>query len=349
MSTYRVAVIGAGGIARHHASYYAAHAETEVVAACDINPETLDGFCEQFSVPAKYADYRELLANEKPDIVSVCTWQDTHPQITIAAAEAGAKGVLCEKPMGVDLAGPEAAVRACEERGVKLVVHHQTRFGPPFVAARKAIAEGMIGEPLLFLAQCQAGLLNIGSHVVDIARYVFGDPKCLWVIGQAQRKTDRYERGVICEDLCQAVVGLDNGARIAIDIDLPDTQTKQNRSVVGTEGIMRFDGDGTHVLRSEKAGWETLPTEPQPGFLEEFIAWMEGGPESRCAGKHGLAEHEVLMALYESSLKRELISLPSAYKGFALGEMVEAGQMPPEGDAYDIRSEAALRIALGRG
>jgi hypothetical protein len=54
------------------------------------------------------------------------------------------------------------------------------------------------------------------------------------------------------------------------------------------------------------------------------------------------------MALYESSLKRELISLPSEYKGFALGEMVEQGQMQPEGDPHDIRSEAALRIALGQ-
>jgi predicted dehydrogenase len=345
MPTYRVAIIGTGGIARHHAGYYAAEERTEIVAGADIDPQRLEDFGEKFGVSARYADYRELLAKERPDIVSVCTWQDTHPAITIAAAEAGAKGVLCEKPMGVDLAGPEAAVRACQERGVTLVVHHQTRFVPAFVAARKAIAEGMIGEPLVFLARCQAGLLNIGSHVVDIARYVFGDPTCLWVIGQAERTTNRYERGVICEDLCQGVVGLDNGARIAIDIDLPDTATKQDRSVVGTEGMMRFDGEGTHVLRAGSSGWETLPAEPQPGFLQEFIEWMEGGPESRCAGKHGLAEHEVLMALYESSLERKLVRLPSEYKGFALGEMVADGSMPPEGEPYDIRSEAALRTA----
>ena len=346
MAPYRVAVVGAGGIARHHASYYAAEERTEIVAAADIDPQRLTEYCDQFSVPARYADYHDLLAKERPDIVSVCTWQDTHPAITLAAAEAGAKGVLCEKPMGVDLAGPEAAVRACDERGTTLVVHHQTRFGPAWVAARKAVAEGMVGEPRTFLAHCQAGLLNIGSHVVDIARYVLGDPKCLWVIGQAQRTTNRYERGVICEDLCQAIVGLDNGARIAIDVDLPDTAIKQDRSVIGTEGMMRFDGDGTRVLRAGWGEWELLPTEPQPGFLQEFLDWMEGGPESRCAGKHGLAEHEVLMALYESSMTRQLVSLPSPYKGFALGDMVADGSMPPEGEPYDIRSEAALKVAL---
>jgi predicted dehydrogenase len=349
MSQYRVAVVGTGGIARHHAGYYAAEQRTEIVAGADIDPKRLEEYCDEFSVPGRYTDYRGMLENERPDIVSVCTWQDTHPDITLAAAEAGAKGVLCEKPMGVDLGSVEAAVQACEERGTTLVVHHQTRFGPAWAAAREAVADGMIGEPQLFLAHCQAGLLNIGSHVVDIARYVLGDPRCEWVIGQAVRTTNRYERGVICEDLCQAIVGLSNGARIAIDVDLPDTATKQDRSVIGAEGMMRFDGEGTHVLRAGSSGWETLPTEPQPGFLQEFLDWMEGGPESRCAGKHGLAEHEVLCALYESSMKRQLVKLPSAYKGFALGEMVANGSMPPQGEPYDIRTDAALRIALARG
>ncbi|MGQ9733217.1 MAG: Gfo/Idh/MocA family protein, partial [Candidatus Zipacnadales bacterium] len=235
MLEYRVAIVGTGGIAQHHAAYYQAHPQTRIIAGVDINVERLKEFCAKYEVPAAYADYQEMLAREQPDIVSICTWQDTHPAITIAAAEAGVKGILCEKPMGVDLAGPEAAVRICQERGVTLVVHHQTRFAPPFVAARKAIAEGVIGQPQLFIGHCQAGLLNIGSHVVDIARYVFGDPRCLWVIGQAQRLTNRYERGVICEDLCQALVGLDNGARIAIDVDLPDTATKQKRIVIGSE------------------------------------------------------------------------------------------------------------------
>ncbi len=349
MPQYRVAVVGTGGIAHYHAGYYAADERTEIIAGADIDPQRLAAYCDKFAVPGRYADYRELLDKERPDIVSVCTWQDTHPAITMAAAEAGAKAVLCEKPMGVALGDVEDAVRTCEARGTTLVVHHQTRFGPPFVAARKAVAEGLIGEPQVFLAHCQAGLLNIGSHVVDIARYVLGDPRCVWVIGQAERRTDRYERGVICEDLCQGVVGLDNGARIAIDMDLPDTRTKQNRSLIGSEGMIRLDGEASYVLHAGSAGWEALPVEPQPGFLEEFIAWIEGGPESRCAGKHGLAEHEVLCALYESAMRRELVELPSAYKGFALGEMVADGSLPPSGEPHDIRSEAALRVALERG
>ncbi|MGQ9732770.1 MAG: hypothetical protein ACUVX8_16045, partial [Candidatus Zipacnadales bacterium] len=117
---------------------------------------------------------------------------------------------------------------------------------------------------------------------------------------------------------------------------------------IGSEGMIRFEADGAHVLQAGKQGWERLPTEPQPGFLEEFLNWLEGGPESRCAGRHGLAEHEVLMALYESSLKRELIYLPSAYKGCGLADMVAQGLMPPKGEPYDIRSEAALKITLGQ-
>jgi predicted dehydrogenase len=349
MPHYRVAVVGTGGIARHHAGYYAADDRTEIVAAAEIDPQRLEEYCDLYSIPARYADYRELLDRERPDIVSVCTWQDTHPAITLAAAEAGAKGVLCEKPMGVELGPVEDAVRACTERGVKLVVHHQQRSDPAFTAARHAVAQGLIGEPLVFVAHCQAGLLNIGSHTIDITRYILGDPTCTWVIGQAERKTNRFERGVMCEDLCQAIVGLDNGARIALDMDLPGTHLKQDRRLVGSEGMIRLGSDCAEVLRAGSAGWEPLRTEPQPGYLEEFITWMEGGPESRCAGKHGLAEHEVLCALYESAMRRELVKLPSAYKGFALHDMVADGSMRAEGDPYDIRSEAALQRALARG
>ena len=62
--TYRVAIIGTGGIANHHAGYYAKHPRTTIVAAADIRPDALAAFCEKHNVPARYTDYRELLEKE---------------------------------------------------------------------------------------------------------------------------------------------------------------------------------------------------------------------------------------------------------------------------------------------
>lgn len=348
MGRYRVAIIGTGAIARHHAGYYLADERTEIVAGADINPHALAEFCGEFSIPSRYESYQELLAKEKPDIVSVCTWTASHPEITIAAVEAGVKGIICEKPMGQDAAGPREMVRLCAERGVPLAIHHQTRFSPPFVAARAAVARGDIGAPTAALLSCRDGLLNIGSHTLDSALYVLGDPEPKWVLGQAERSTNRYERGTICEDRCAAVVGVSNAVRLFFDCDLPEIGHKQERTIIGTEGIIVLDGQSGRVMRSSSTGWELLHTEPQPTYLEEFIRWLEGGPEHRCAGRYALAAHEIMMALYESAKTRRTVDVPVANPGSGLRDMVEAGDLPVSDEPYDIRSEAALRYTLGR-
>ena len=148
--------------------------------------------------------------------------------------------------------------------------------------------------------------------------------------------------------MCQAFIGLSNGARIVIDLDLPDTETKVTRLVLGTEGRIVTDGESARVLCSDAQGWQTLLTEPQPSFLEEFLAEMEGGPEHRCAPKHALAAHEVMMAMYESARTRSLVELPFERGGSALEEMAAPGGPMDCSDQepYDIRIEAALKYYL---
>jgi predicted dehydrogenase len=350
MTHYRVAIIGTGGIARLHAQYYLAHPATEIVAVADISPAALDSFCAEHPVPARYGDYRELLAVEKPDLVSVCTWQGTHSEITIAAAEAGAKGAISEKPMGEDLAGADAMIAACEARGVPLAVHHQTRSRPSCAAARQAIAEGRIGEPLVVVGRTGGGLLNCGSHVIDIARYALGDPACTWVIGQAERTTNRHERGCQIEDLCVAVAGTEGGARIMLESDLPEGGKGPNPVAIGTDGMIVIGYGGQSIISAKGEPWAPLAEEPQPSFLEEFIAWVEGGPEHRSSARQARATQEVMMGLYESAKTRRLVPLPLAKRTSPLLEMIEDGTLPaPDGPRYDIRKEEALKYCFPEG
>ena len=141
---YRAGVIGCGGISRSHARASHQHERVNLVAAADINPEALKKFADQFSISAKYANYKEMLAKEALDLVSVCTWQGTHAEITIAAAESGVKGILCEKPMAVNLGEADSMIEACDRSGTKLVICHQHRFDAINVEARKLVQEGVI-------------------------------------------------------------------------------------------------------------------------------------------------------------------------------------------------------------
>ena len=85
---YRVGVVGCGGMGNHHAKWYQASERTELVAAADINAEKLGTFAETYGV-AQYADYGEMFARERLDIVCISTWQNVQGQIRIPGSGEG--------------------------------------------------------------------------------------------------------------------------------------------------------------------------------------------------------------------------------------------------------------------
>lgn len=347
--SYKVAFVGTGGISRAHAKYYVENPVTEIVAACDIDPEKLRGFREQFAVPRGYADYRELLAAEQPDIVSVCTWHGTHSEISVAAAEAGVKGILAEKPMGRDLREAQAMVTAAEAHGVKLAIHHQLRFAASYAAVRQAVIAGAIGTPITLFWRTGGGMLNNGCHGVDLFRWMLGDPAWTGVMGQVERKTNRYERGLPAEDKACAVIRFAGKHELVLEVDmLGEERADTSYRLLGPDGIIQCDGHSAQLLSPDQKGWQDLELLPQPSPLEELIAWLEGGPEHRNSGRTALVTEEVLMAVYESAKRQEYLQPPFEKLDSPLAEMVAEGTLAVAEPAYDIRSEAALKFELER-
>lgn len=344
---YRVAFIGTGGISRTHARYYVANPRTEMVAACDIDPEKLRGFQEEFRVPAGYADYRQLLAETKPDLVSICTWHGTHAEIAVAAAEAGARAILAEKPMGRDLGEARAMVQAAEAHGARLAIHHQKRFDESSVAVREAVLKGAIGTPVHMTWATGGGLLNNGCHGLDLFHYLIGQPAWTGVFGQVERTTNRYERGIPAEDKALAWVRYEGGHELLLQVDTLEGEVAQtSRHVVGPEGIIRCDRTSADLLAAGQRDWQPLPLTPQPTPVEELLAWLEGGPEHRNSGRASLVAEEIIMAIYHSARVRELVKPPFDVVSSPLLDMVADGTLAVDEPPYDIRSEAALRYAV---
>lgn len=348
--TYRVAFVGTGGISRAHARYYVDNPATQIVAACDIDPEKLRGFREQFDVPAGYEDYHELLERERPDILSVCTWHGTHSEISIAGAEAGVRGILSEKPMGQDLRQARAMVEAADARGAKLAVHHQLRFAPSYVAARAALADGAISMPISLFWRTGGGMLNNGCHGIDLFRWMLGDPAWAGVIGQVERTTNRYERGLPAEDKAAGLIRFEGGHELVLEVDMLGEERAQTTYLLsGPEGIIRVDGHSAALLGPDQKDWHELPLPAQPSPVEELITWMEGGPEHRNSGRISLVTEEIMMAVYESARLRRYIEPPFDKLDSPLLQMVQEGALAVDEPAYDIRSEAALNYERGRG
>jgi len=348
--TYRVAFVGTGGISRAHANYYVGNPATAIVAACDIDPEKLRGFREQFDVPVGYEDYHQLLEREQPDILSVCTWHGSHSEISVAAAEAGVRGILSEKPMGQDLGQARAMVQAAEDHGAKLAVHHQLRFAPSYCAARAAIAEGAIGTPVTLFWRTGGGMLNNGCHGIDLFRWMLGDPAWTGVIGQVERTTNRYERGLPAEDKAAAIVRFEGNHELVLEVDMLGEERAQTAyQLCGPEGVIMADYHSATLLNGSQKGWQELPLLPQPTPLEELLAWMAGGPEHRNSGRTSAVTEEIMMAVYESARLRQDVAPPFDQLASPLVEMVADGTLAVDEPAYDIRSEAALNYERQRG
>ena len=156
--------------------------EVEVVAVADENEAGLRDIQKRTRAARAYADYREMLAREKLQIVGIGPrWIDQHAQMAIAAAEQGCH-IYMEKPFVQTPAQADEVIRACEMRHIKLALAHQTHYSPTAIQARKLIADGHIGDVLELRGrgkEDQRGgaqdLWVLGSHVLDLMRFFAGD------------------------------------------------------------------------------------------------------------------------------------------------------------------------------
>ena len=312
MPSYRAALIGCGNISGRHARAYLEQGNVELAAACDINPENLNITCDQFDISGRYASHQDLFRHEREiDLVSVCTYPKVHAEQTIAAANAGAKAVLCEKPMCLSLDDADAMIHACRQNKARLVIAHRHRQNPNFNKARSSIAEGAIGEPRLVWCYLTSCLVDNGTHIVDMMRYLLGNPEADWVMGQASRKRDTLYQGSPAEESSMGLVAFKTGTRALVEMGEKTPKDGFRFRVLGSEGTIDTALD--EVILTDKNGIARFQEESKAGFFEqtrEMIAWLEGGPEHRSSGEQGRAATELLMAMHESARTRELVELP---------------------------------------
>ena len=162
--TYRAALVGCSrmgafidnevvGTPHHvppysHAAGYEACDRTDLVAGVDLRPDVLEEFGKRYGVGSDhlYTDYKELIAKEQPDILSVATQPEQRAEISIYAAEHGVKALYCEKALCASLPEADAMVEACERNGVALNMGTNRRWHPGFDKMREVIASGRAGR-----------------------------------------------------------------------------------------------------------------------------------------------------------------------------------------------------------
>jgi len=354
----RVGIIGCGGMASNHVRGYLKTGRFDVVALADLDESAMAGYDERFEIKTQhYTDARQMLKNEGLDVVSVGVWHGGHAKWTIAAAAAKPKAILCEKPMADSLGNAEQMLVACKRNKVKLAIGHQRRFLPAYTLARQMIADGAIGQVEWIQSFGAYGLPNWCSHQTDMFRYLLNDDDCEWVMGNVERKTDRWERATRIEDCGVAVYQFKGGAR-ALILDEVTPLVYQGAHVYGSEGMINFTTNEMYLLNKSTGGsWKMY--QPDGKFFKvadegDRFEWVEGGagqadeladwiedkvPTHRNNGENGYKALEMLHAVYESARCHEKVILPLQTRINPLELMVESGHLTPQRPgAYDIRA-----------
>ena len=125
-----------------HAAAAVACERTELVAVSDVIAEKAEAIRQRYEVAVCYTDYREMIEEEKPDIVCIATRPATHSEITVFAAEHGVKGIYCEKPLCCSMAEADAMVAAVEKNRVKFNYGTQRRYIPVYWKMRELADAG---------------------------------------------------------------------------------------------------------------------------------------------------------------------------------------------------------------
>lgn len=326
---YRAAVIGCGRIGSEfaddprvkgiytHAGAYAACADTALVAVCDTDPERARRCAERWSGAAAYSDVRSLMAEARPEIVSVCTPDATHQAVLAEVLGAdGVRAVLAEKPLALRPEDAMGVVESARRRGVVLAVNYSRRYSRRLDEVRDAVRSGRLGTIQKVAGLYTKGVTHNGSHWFDLLRFLVGEVRA--VRGFANGKSDSDDPTL------DAWLRLDDGATAFLQGCSADAYAVFEMDIVGTLGRVRIVDSGhrietSHVAPSPRytgysALHESAPVEgdldeTMPRAVEDLVASLRDGREPRCRGEDGVAALRVASALIESAAHGREVSL----------------------------------------
>jgi len=190
MHTWKAIILGCGQIAggydtsaapdfiRTHVRAYAACPETNLTAVMDVDPARAHAFAECWQVPRHYHSLEEILHQEQPELVSICTPDGQHADdLQTCLGFPSVRAIWCEKPLTLDVAKAENLVAQAQKNGIILAVNYQRQWEPAHQELVREIRSGTWGKILGAHAAYSKGILHNGSHLISLLRGLLGEPE----------------------------------------------------------------------------------------------------------------------------------------------------------------------------
>lgn len=332
---YRAAIIGTGRIAKFHITGYKADPRFQVVALADVREEAANTFKTTHGLNAKvYTDYRKLLTDEKPDIVSICLWPHLHLEAVRACVAAGVRAIHCEKPIAANWGEAQDVAAAVKGTGTQLTFNHQRRLEPSYVRAHELIQEGYIGKLERMEVYIHINLLDMGTHIMDIMLMLNGQSPAKWVMAQTDVRQVQAWFGVPFEFAAVGEMRFENGVRAILhsgdDCGMPIFSLR----LIGTGGMIELQAETTiRAMQFGRGTWEI----PAPGVfadtangdgmravLDDILRGVEEGKRPGVGVENAMQTTELIFAIFESSRRRARIDLPLTARDAGIDSLLAA-------------------------
>ena len=343
----RYALIGCGRIATNHMKA-AVNNQLEISAVCDVVPEHMEALLAKHELQndmsiLRYTDYRSMIQEVKPDLVSIATESGIHAEIALFCIDHGVH-VIIEKPMAMSISDANEIIRHSEEKHVKVSACHQNRFNIAVQEMRHALEAGRFGRlshgsihvrwnrnqgyydqaPWRGTwAQDGGALMNQCIHGIDLLRWTFGG-EIEEVYGQTRQQFHDY---LEAEDVGMAVVKFKNGAIATIEgtTNVYPKNLEETLYIFGEKGTVKIGGTSTNNIDVWDFADESEADTKNKGLQEEtsnvygnghtslFADMIDAIQNDRkpyvdaYAGRDAL---ELVLAIYKSQKEGHAVKLP---------------------------------------
>ena len=290
------------------------HPQVEVVAGSSRDEGRRQRFAARTGART-YADWREFLADEELDIVSVATYTPAHEEMTVACAERGVRAILCEKPVAPRVSDGQRMVAACAEAGTLLVFNHQRRFASSHRRLQDHIRAGGLGDLTSANAQWASGRLgNVGTHVFDAicmltGRRIEAVSATLDLAGKPDcRGSDFADPGG------WGTMRLEGGVMVTVDAadhgrtpwDIRINGSKGRASAKGLDFVVEYWDGATEQWTNEQQQGSGMDV-----AVREMVAWLDGGAPLEYAPEEAVHVLEASVAFHASHAKNSAwVELP---------------------------------------
>lgn len=346
MSKKRVALIGTGGISAKHAQTLQNEVnDAEIIAAVDVREEAVKSFGERFNIAAQYTDVAEMLAQEKPDIVHICTPPNLHTELSIQALEAGS-WVLCEKPLAASLKELDEIAAAEERTGRYCSSVYQWRFGEGAQHLKGLVDAGSMGNPMIGICQTtwyrddayyavpwrgtwesELGGCSMGHgiHAMDLFLWLYGP----W--SEVTGKIATMDHDIEVEDVSMALVQFENGAmgnminsvvsprqESYIRMDFQESTVELSHLYSYKNADWKYSIFDSSTKQEELKKWATLADEERGIFgsqVRHHLDCFEQNKRPLTSGEGARMTLEFITSMYKSAMIGETVKRGSIVAG----------------------------------